>query len=281
MSNVFYVDGHFVEQGAAQLSVTDLAVLRGYGVFDFMRTYSGKPFMLEDHIARLRRSAALIDLPVPWSDAELKDIVLEAVARNPHLEEANVRIVVTGGESPNFLLPEDKPRLIVLVTAAVAVPEHYYTDGVKVITEESARYVPEAKTINYIQAVRAMRRAKTQNAAEALYISSSGLALEGTTTNVFGVYNGALVTPREGILPGITRKVVLSLLRDAGYRVDERDIALKELLRADEVFITASNKQVMPVIQVDDTVIADGRPGEVTRAVMALYKAYTHAAEWA
>ncbi len=280
-SNVFYVDGQFIAQDSATLPITDLAILRGYGVFDFMRTYGGRPFMLEEHIARLRRSAALIDLPVPWSDAELKQIVLETVARNPHHAEANVRIVVTGGESPNFLIPEDKPRLLVLVTASIQIPQHYYTQGVKAITEVSARYVPEAKTINYIQAVRAMRRAKTQDAAEVLYISADGLALEGTTTNVFGVYGQTLVTPKDGILPGITRKVVLSLLRENGYTVDERDVPLQELLRADEVFITASNKQVMPVIQIDGARIADGQPGAVTQQVMALYKAYTHAAAWA
>jgi len=280
-NNVFYVDGQFIAQDGATLPITDLAILRGYGVFDFMRTYGGKPFMLEEHLARLQRSAGLIDLPVPWSNDELKQIVLETVARNPHLDEANVRIVITGGESPNFLIPEDKPRLLVLVTPSIQIPQHYYTHGVKAITEVAARYVPEAKTINYIQAVRAMRRAKAQDAAEVLYISADGLALEGTTTNVFGVYGQTLVTPKDGILTGITRKVVLRLLRENGYTVDERALPLQELLRADEVFITASNKQVMPVIQIDDTRIGDGQPGAVTQQVMALYKAYTHAAAWA
>ncbi len=280
-SNVFYVDGQFIAQDSAALPVTDLAILRGYGVFDFMRTYGGKPFMLEEHLARLRRSAALIDLPVPWGDDELKQIVLETVARNPHLEEANVRIVVTGGESPNFLIPQDKPRLLVLVTPSVQIPQHYYTHGVKAITEVAARYIPEAKTINYIQAVRAMRRAKAQDAAEVLYISADGLALEGTTTNVFGVYGQTLVTPKDGILHGITRKVVLRLLHENGYTVDERALPLQELLRADEVFITASNKQVMPVVQIDDAPIGSSRPGAVTQQVMALYHAYTHAAAWA
>lgn len=280
MSNIFYVDGEFVEQYNATLPVTDLSVLRGYGVFDFMRTYGQKPFMLDDHIARLRRSAELIDMPVPWSNDEIKAIVLETVARNQLTEEANVRVVVTGGESPNFLIPEDEPRLLVMVTPLIRNPEHLYTDGAKAITVESSRYEPQAKTINYIAAIRAMRRAKAVGASEAIYVSSDNYALEGTTTNVFGIYNGKIVTPREGILPGITRKVVLSLL-EGNYEVDQRALPLDELLRADEVFITASNKQVMPIVQINDTVIADGKVGQHTRHIMQLYREYAYALEWA
>lgn len=279
MTNVFYVDGRYVEQGQATLPVTDLAVVRGYGVFDFMRTYGGKPFMAAAHIARLRRSASLIDLPVPWTDEEIMAIVSETLARNPH-PEANVRIIVTGGDSPNFLLPDDAPRLLVMVTPVLPIPQAYYDHGVKVITERTQRYQPDAKTINYIAAIRAMKRAKAADAAEAIYLSADGLALEGTTTNLFAFYGDTLVTPYHGILRGITRGVVLEMARPH-FAIEERDLPLSELLTADEVFITASNKQVMPVVQVDDHRIAGGQVGERTRRIMSLYKDYTHALAWA
>lgn len=278
MTNIFYVDGEFVAQDDAVVPVTDLSVLRGYGVFDFMRTYGGHPFMLDAHIARLRRSAELIDMPVMWTDAELKAIVLATVARNP-IDEANVRIVVTGGESPNYLIPDDKPRLIVMVTPSIKNPDHLYADGASAITVPMSRSDPLAKTINYIGAIRAMKRARAAGAAEALYMDHAGHVLEGTTTNIFAVFGDVIVTPQDGILPGITRGVVLDLL-DGVYRVEKRALPLSELLRADEAFITASNKQVMPIVRVDDHLIAAGTVGAHTRAIMARYREFAYGLAW-
>src|SRR5690606_5422922 len=144
MANIYYVDGEFVSSSDAALPVIDLAILRGYGVFDFLRTYGGKPFHLDEHLQRLRRSAALIDLEIPWAHEEIKAIVIETIARN-NLPECNVRILVTGGASDDFITPKDEPRLLVLVTPAVPPAAHYYTDGAKVVTFETERYIPGAK----------------------------------------------------------------------------------------------------------------------------------------
>lgn len=272
MLNIYYVDGEFVTSDEAVISATDLAVLRGYGVFDYMRTYGGKPFHLDEHLQRLRRSAELIDLPLPWSHEELKAIVQETVDRNDHAE-SSVRIVVTGGASDDFITPKDEPRLMVLATPIKEMPEHYFTEGVKIITFETERYLPGAKTLNYIPAIRAMRRAHQVGAVEAIYIDREGRALEGTTTNLFAFSNGTLVTPGEGILNGITRATVLELAEGV-FPIEKRDLPLTELLAAEEVFITSSNRQVMPVVKIDDHTVGDGKPGAKTLKLLELFRAF-------
>lgn len=275
MTNIFYIDGEFVEDNAALLPATDLAVLRGYGVFDFMRTYGGKPFHLDRHLERLRRSAELIDLEFPWTQDELKAIVTETIDRNDHAE-SNVRIVVTGGVSDDFITPKGQPRLMVMVTPARQLPESWYTDGAKILIEPTERYMPGAKSLNYIPAIRALKRAQAVGAIEAVYMDRKNRVLEGTTTNIFAFFGDRLVTPSEDILPGITRGVVLELAEPM-YEIEIRDLHIDELLRADEVFITASNKQVVPIVQVDDNIIGTGKPGAHTRHIMQLFAAHTGA----
>lgn len=270
---IYYIDGEYVDENDALLPVTDLAVLRGYGVFDFTRTYGGVPFKLAEHITRLRRSAEWIDLPLALSDEEISGIVTQTVKRNGY-PEAAVRIVVTGGESANGIMPADKPRLLVLVTPLRPVNPDSYRNGVKIVTEPLDRYLPEAKTLNYIPAIKALRRGAKVGAEEAVYVSSEGNVLEGTTSNIFAFIGETLVTPVVDILNGITRNVVMEVVRPH-FRLEERPISYDELLKADEVFLSASNKQILPVVAVDDAVIADGKPGNRTRRVMGLFGAYT------
>lgn len=273
MSKVYYVNGEYVSADEATLPITDLAVVRGYGVFDFLRTYNGIPIHLPRNIQRLRRSAGIIQLDVPWTDEEIREIVLETLRRNA-FDESNIRIIVTGGSSPTFLMPDDAPRLLVYVEPLSPLPEVWYTEGVTVVTFHEERYLPGSKSLNYIPAIIAMKKARAADAVEALYVDNEAQVREGTTTNVFAFYGNRVVTPEEGILPGITRGAVLGLIRDV-YEVEERPLPLNELLQADEILITAANKQVVPVVQVNDTAIGDGQVGERAQKVMALFAEYT------
>ena len=267
VGNVWYVDGEYVDSDAAQLPADDLAVLRGYGIFDFTRTYGGRPFRLDAHLQRLQRSAELVLLELPLSLAEIRNVALETLARNgyPGRGEARLRLVVTGGASPDDITPAGESRLLALVTPFAAQPAERYRDGIKVVTNPQARPLPEAKTIEYVSAIMAQRRARQAGAVEAIYLNAQGHALEGTTTNLFAVLNGRLVAPVDGILYGVTRQAVLELAA-ARMPVEQRALPLEELLRADEVFITSSSKEVCPVRQVDDTTI--GPPGSHTRNLM-------------
>lgn len=275
MSDTYYVNGQFIASEQAALPVTDLGLLRGYGVFDYFRTYHREPFRLMDNLVRLRRSADIIGLTLPWSDAELAQIVRETLDRNAHHDESAVRIVVTGGSSQDNINPAAAPSLMVLVSAVKPNPDWWYSDGVKVITIQIGRLFPDAKSTNYIPAILALREARAAGAIEALYLSPDDEVLEATTSNLFIVRDGTLITPPvDGILSGLTRRTVLEITA-AHYPRSEQTISRDDLINADEVFMTSANKRVVPVTQVDDVRIGSGTPGPVTQQVIALFDEVT------
>jgi branched-chain amino acid aminotransferase len=263
---IYYIDGEFMPAQSAVIPVDDLALMRGYGVFDYLRTYGGKPFHLREHVARLICSATKIGLDLPWDEAGIITIVEETLARND-LVEANVRILITGGSSSDFITPEGHPRLLVLVTPVVPMPPEWYREGVKLITVPSSRTLPGAKSIDYIPATMALGKAKKTGAVEALYVAADGQVRECTTSNIFAVKHGVVITPGAQILAGITRKTVLALAK-IHHPVEIRDLTLDALLSADEAFITGSGKGLVPVVRIDETLIGDGRPGPITRGLM-------------
>ncbi len=264
--DIYYVDGKFVPAGEAVIPVTDLAVLRGLGAFDFMRTYGGKPFCLRAHLERLEASTRKIGLPFPWSIETLSRHVLETLSRNSH-KESNIRVIVTGGSSPDFMNPRGNPRLIIMVSELPEMPDGWYHNGIHIITVMAERPLAGAKSINYVQASLALETARRKGAQEAVYVVPQGLVLEGATSNIFALTAGRLITPGRGILPGITRQVILDLAQ-SHFSVEVRDVFLSEMLEADEVFICGTNKGIAPVVQVDDTVIGDGKPGPGTRLLI-------------
>jgi branched-chain amino acid aminotransferase len=270
---VCYVNGQFVPLEQATMPVQDLSVLRGYGVFDFLRTYNGQPFKLAEHLQRLARSASLIELELPYSLAEIEQLVLDTLARNS-LAEANVRVLVTGGVSSNSVTPDDGPGFAVLVTPVRVYPDDHYNQGVKVITVPASRFLPDAKTINYLAALVAQKQARAAGGVEALYVNDQNHLLEGTTTNLFVFRGKTLITPTAEILPGITRGVVLGLARDL-FEVVEAPIHVDDLPQIDEAFITASNKEIMPVRQIDDQRIGLAAPGPHTKALMQRFRQLT------
>jgi branched-chain amino acid aminotransferase len=273
--SIYYVDGRYLPADQAVLPVNDLGLLRGYGVFDFLRTYKRRPFLLKDHIARLARSAELIDLPLPCSESQIMDIAMETLGRNTGLAEANIRLVVTGGDSIDSITPGERTRLLVMVTELHPCPEQWYCDGAAVITTRGERYLPLAKSTNYLPAILALSRARRQGAVESIYVDHHGRLLEGTTSNFFAFIDGTLTTAGDAVLTGITRKVILQLAQEQ-FAVEIRDINQKEIHRMEEAFITASNKEVVPVVRMDEHIIGSGRPGERTRRIMQLFAEYTH-----
>ncbi|MDX9787367.1 MAG: aminotransferase class IV [Desulfobacterales bacterium] len=269
MASIFYVDGQFVEAQNATIPVDDLALLRGYGVFDFLRTYNGKPFYLEAHVNRLFQSAAGIGLHLPWSKPQVIDIVTETLAKN-HYSESNIRILVTGGSSDDGITPMGNSRLLVMITGLKPKPAWWYEKGVSLATYRTERDFPCAKSINYIAAIHALRKAEKAGAVEALYIGEDQHVLECTTSNFFGFKGDTLVTPDSNILPGITRQVVLELASKV-FRVEQRPVSLEELPRLDEVFITSSTREVLPIVRIDDMTFSQGKPGSRTLHVMRLF----------
>jgi len=274
--SVYYINGEYVDSTKATIPANDLAILRGYGVFDFLRTYGGVPFQLGAHLRRLEQSAKMLELNCPWDIEELMTIVMETLNRNTY-DESNVRIVVTGGDSPDNFMPQGKSRLMVMVTPIPYINEAYYTDGAEVVTMDIERYIPGAKSLNYIPGIIARRKALQINpkSIETIY-RVNGNIIEGTTTNTFIVKDGIWITPGDKLLPGITRGEVIKLL-ETYTTIEIRDITVEEYKSADEVIITSSTKDVMPIVKVDDIVIGDGKPGQHTKALMQAWHEMTEA----
>jgi branched-chain amino acid aminotransferase len=261
-SALWYTNGQWVHPQEASLSVNDIAVLRAYSVFESLRTYDRRPFHLDEHLTRLFRSAEIIELKIPWPRDYIKEVVYEIIARNAY-RHAALRLLVTGGESEDGILPSGPPKLIVMITPLGERDMERFARGYKLITSSLQRVSPEAKTTNYIAAVRALKEAELRGANDALFVNELGHVLESTRSNFFIFLGDTLVTPREGVLIGITRNVVLELARRR-FAIQERPVLVTELLAADEAFVTSSSREITPVVQVDERVIADGKPGPRT-----------------
>jgi branched-chain amino acid aminotransferase len=259
---LWYVDGRWLHPNEATLSLNDVGVLRGYSAFEALRTYDRRPFHLHDHVERLYRSAALIELHLPYARKFIDDLVHEAIERNPY-RHASIRLLVTGGESEDGVMPTDKPVLAVMITPLGERDMERFAKGVNLITSYLQRSIPEAKTSNYVAAIRALREANRRDATDALFVNEHEHVLEGTRSNFFVFRGDMLVTPGVGVLLGVTRRVVLELA-EGRFPIEERPIHLSELFEVDEAFITSSSKEITPVVRIDDVVIGVGRPGPRT-----------------
>lgn len=273
--DTFYIDGNFVKENVAWLSVKDIAVLRGFGVFDFLITYKKRPFHLEEHVVRLKNSAKEIGLSIQHTTSQICDIVNKTIQKNPGHKESNIRIIYTGGISPDGITPHGNGKLLVMVTQKTPLPQEWYTKGVAIGTVNMERCLPLSKSTNYLSAVYAQQQVRDAGAIEAVYIDRNNRALEGTTSNIFSIKNQVLITPNESILPGITRQVVLKLIQENQFKLELRHIDKDEFKDMDEVFITASNKEIVPVVKIDHTDVKNGKPGELTQVIMKLFKEYT------
>ena len=259
---LWYINGNWMHPEEATLSINDVAVLRGYSVFESFRTYDRRPFHLNGHLERLYHSAELIELEILLPREHIANVVREVIERNAY-RHATIRLLVTGGISEDGILPTGEPALVVLITPLGERDMQRFARGFKLITTYLQRGMPEAKTANYTAAVRALKEAARRNADDALFVNEQGHVLEATRSNFFIFRGDTLVTPREGILIGITRNVVLELAQGR-FTIEERPILLEELSQADEAFITSTSKEIVPVVQVDDLTIANGTPGPRT-----------------
>jgi branched-chain amino acid aminotransferase len=273
MTTLVMINGQIVPAKEATISVFDRGFLYGDSVFETVRTYGGRPFALEKHLARLERSAALvfIDLPIAKTKlAEEIEQVVEAAAN----EESYIRVIVTRGQGELGLDPAlaITPNRLIIVASLAAPPESIYQQGVKVVSFRTQRVTDAtaaegAKVGNYLVSVLAMREAKKVGAAEALITDAHGRVVEGASSNVFFVRGGVLHTPpvEAGILPGITRAYVLEAAEALGLSVVLASPKVTELQAADEVFISSSIRELFPVIEVDGEVIGNGLPGGLTQ----------------
>jgi branched-chain amino acid aminotransferase len=281
------INGSPVSPETAFISVYDRGFLYGDSVFETIRTYGGKPFALDEHLARLARSAERVFIPLPVSLATLASEVEQAMqlAANP---ESYIRVMLTRGTGPMGLDPDlaEAPTRIVFVEPLVPPSEQSYANGIEVILFRTARATDAtaaagAKVANYLTSVLAIREARRRGASEAFVIDGHGHVLEGTTSNVFVVRDGKLVTAPEesGILAGITRAYLLEAARQLQIDVVLRDISEAELFTADEVFISSSIREVLAVVRIDGKAVGNGAPGPITRRLHEAFRRHASAAK--
>lgn len=276
------VNGEIAPAGEAKISVLDNGFTFGDGVYETLRTYGGRPFHLDRHLSRLRASAAMLAIDIPRGDAALGadlDRLLERAA-NP---ESYIRIIVSRGvgEISYRFDRIQGPTIVMAARAYEPFAEAQYRDGVPVIISAVRRNSPRAidpamKCCNLINNILAVREAQAKKAAEPLMLNERGDVAEGASANVFIVSRGVLITPplSDGLLPGVTRELVLERAAELGIESREESIRADALLAADEAFITSTLKEVMPISSVDGAAIANARPGPVTQRLLKAYRDY-------
>lgn len=260
-----FINDRFVRQEDAALPVSDLSIQRGYGLFDYLKVVDGVPLYLEEHLDRLYFSAEQMHLPMLTSREEFKDIIRELMERNllPH---SGIRITLTGGLSlDGYSIAV--PNLVVSQSPLTLPNAQAFRKGIKLMTFGHQRQLPHIKTTDYIMAIWLQPKVKEQDADDVLYCPG-GMVGECPRANLFAVIDGVLVTPSENILKGVIRRQVL-LLAKGLIAAEERDLTLEELKKAEEIFITSTTKQILPVRQVDDTVLFTGEPGKIPSELYA------------
>lgn len=268
MDQYCFLNGGIIPLNEAKIGVEDIGLLRGYGIYDGLTAFGGKPFRFADHWNRLLSGAHVLNLNVPITEEKAEKIIEELAAKNGFMERANVRIILTGGQTIggieyNF----ETPTFFILVEKWEPLPKDFYENGAKLITYKHIRELPEYKTTNYIRAVNLQNWRKEEKAIEILFVYD-GEVLECATSNVFIVKNKTFVTPAENMLKGITRKVVLELVQGLGLQAEERPVREEELKTADEIFITSSFKDIVPVVKIDDFEVGGGQVGPITKDLM-------------
>ncbi|MEE8194177.1 MAG: aminotransferase class IV [Dehalococcoidales bacterium] len=277
MDEIVYLNGSLIARSQARISALDYGFLYGFGLFETMRAYNGRVFRLDSHLSRLSSSAEILGLPI--GALNLKAAVMDTIRANG-LGDARIRITVSIGEGA---VPPDpgtcnKPTVLVVAEHYQPYPQHFYQKGFRAVVSSIIRNsrspLSRLKSANYLESILARQEARAAGADEALCLNEKGFLAEASMSNIFLVGDGVLRTPgpESGILPGITRQIVLELARQLDISTLEQDTRLDELFQAEEAFLTNSLIEVVPLTEVDGRPIAAGRPGSITKRLMAAYK---------
>ena len=281
MSATVNVNGRVTPECEAMISVFDHGFLYGEGIYETMRTYHGRPFLFDRHMRRLRRSASMIDLPLPFSDEELAAQIRTTQDAAKLDGEAYIRVLVTRGigELTYDLRATPHPSIVIIVKPQIDPPADVYEKGVRVVIVDIVRNHPATvnpmiKSNNLMNSALAMQQALRSNAFEGVMRNYKGELTECTTSNLFVVNNEVALTPplEAGLLPGITREFLFDVGKDVGVEVAETVLGDEDLFRADEAFLTSTTRELVPIVTVNDRMIGSGRPGPVTWKLLNAFR---------
>jgi D-alanine transaminase len=275
--NVAFVNGTFMPLGEAKVSIEDRGFQFGDGVYEVIRTYKGRPFSLDAHLARLVRSATALELTQPYSRAEWTDHILEGIKRAAY-PEAKIYLQVTRDVAPrdHAYSDETMPTAVMTVREFCPLDRSVQAAGVDAITTGDIRWGRcDIKSVNLLANVLARQQVRQAGVFEAILVDA-GLVTEGAISNVMVVQGGTVVTAPEGsrILSGVTRAIVLDLALKRGVPIQERFVSQTDLYEADEVFLTGTTVEVLAVIRIDGKVIGNGRPGPITQRLAGSFTSW-------
>lgn len=261
-----YFKDKIVPSSETFIQISDLGLLRGYGLFDYFRTYNSKPFQWDLYWERYVNSAKRMNIPNPISKERALEVVLELIKRTG-LDNCAIRFVLTGGYADDSITMSE-PNLLIMSEDIHYVAKEDYTKGLKVMTYEFVRDIPEIKSTDYKHLLILQPEIKKAGVQDVLF-HKDGEVSELSRSNIFHFKDNVLITPNENILNGITRQTILSLAKPH-FKIEARPVTLKEFLAADETFTTSSTKRVMPITHIDQTVIGNGEAGPKTRFLQKL-----------
>ena len=279
-----FVDGKFVDEKKAVVSVFDHGLLYGDGVFEGIRAYNGRVFKLSEHVDRLFYSAKAILLKIPMSHRAICEAVRAACKRNK-IRDCYIRLVVTRCAGTLGLDPNrcSNPQVIIIADKIQLYPETFYKKGLEIVTVPTTRnhtnaVNPAIKSLNYLNNILAKSEAINAGCVEAIMLNSKGFVAECTGDNVFMLKGGELLTPplAAGALYGITRSVAIELAESLGIKAKEPNLTRYDLYNADEVFITGTAAEVVPVVKIDGRQIGSGKPGKLTKKLIKAYQDLTN-----
>jgi len=286
---LMYLDGKFVPEDEAMVSVLDHGFLYGDGVYEGIKAYNGRIFGLDEHVERFYESAQSIMLELPLSRDEMKRAIIETVKRN-NLKDAYIRPVASRGKGALGLDPRNcpKPTLVIIVDADTRQPEYkggtqVGKKGIKVITTSLRRNAvdvlsPRIKSTNYLNNVLAKLQANAAGAQDAVFINEQGFVCELTGDNLFIVKKSRVITPPlwMGVLDGVTRRGILRVAQEQGFQTAEEPLTMHDLYTSDECFCTATRIEVLPIVWVDGRQIGNGAPGSITNKIIASFLEFAY-----
>lgn len=272
MNQNFFLNDQILSADKASIGIRDISILRGFAIFDFFRTVDFKPLLMDGYLQRFITSAKLMDLPLKYSKEQIAEIIFHLLEKN-ELAQAGVRLVLTGGYSDNAFLPAE-PNFMILIEPVKLPSQEWFDNGIKLLSHFFQREWSQIKTTNYLTSIKLAPKCRAANAVDVLY-HYQGELREVSRSNVFVIKDGTIVTPKEHVLLGITRAKVIELA-EKHYRVEERSVTMEEVWQADEVFMTGTTKKVLPVVQVDEKKIADGKPGSISNHILSSFNEFEH-----
>lgn len=278
---IVYINGEYLPQSQAMVSVLDRGFLFGDGVYEVIPVFAGKLLRLNEHLERLQRSMNRVLLKNPLAQDEWEEIFHVLLDRNPG-GDRSIYLQVTRGAAPVrdlSISPDVEPTVFVMVNDIKPVDFAKLENGIDAVTVDDFRWKAcDIKSVSLIANVMIRLRANELNVMDAVMVRD-GLVTEGTASNIFVIHNGIISTPPKSdcLLPGITRDLVMELAQANGFKVEERDIKQDELDTADEIWLTSSTREIAPVVKLDNHVIGDGVAGEYWKKIIAIYQDYKQA----